>query len=242
MPKPLNPSLRNNILTTALQLLDERGTASFSMRELGRRLGYSATALYRYFPSRDHLLLALTLHIGEQLTRELEDACRHPGLEQQMSGLVDAYLRFGFENPAAFRFLFQYMITDLTTTPEQRTHFNRGWQIVRETLRRWLVAHGIHRVDVEQEAQMEWALVHGVTSLALAQRGPFRDHDRAQVLLNQAMQNWQWYLLNRHRINSVRRDTSMHKKHSEGEKNKTVRRKKRSYPNMEDLRHNKSPT
>lgn len=56
------------ILRTTLQLLDAEGVEAFSMPRLGRELGASSTAVYRHFPSRDHIVLGVAdLLIGETL-------------------------------------------------------------------------------------------------------------------------------------------------------------------------------
>ena len=58
MPRPVNPNLRRDLLTTAVQLLDERGEPSFSMKELCAGIDYSVTAAYRVFRGRADLLLS----------------------------------------------------------------------------------------------------------------------------------------------------------------------------------------
>lgn len=54
------PGLSNErILATATALIDSEGADAFSMRNLGSRLGVSAMALYRWYPSREALLDAV---------------------------------------------------------------------------------------------------------------------------------------------------------------------------------------
>jgi len=60
----LTPEL---IVKESLQLLDDKGLDGFSMPKLGRALGADPTAVYRHFPSKDDLVLA----IADQL---IEDA------------------------------------------------------------------------------------------------------------------------------------------------------------------------
>jgi AcrR family transcriptional regulator len=56
------------ILEATLRLLDTEGIEAFSMPRLGRELGASSTAVYRHFPSRDHIVLGVAdLLIGEAL-------------------------------------------------------------------------------------------------------------------------------------------------------------------------------
>lgn len=54
------PSLdRATIVAGALQIIDERGVESLSMRTLGKHLGYEAMALYRHVDGREDLLEAV---------------------------------------------------------------------------------------------------------------------------------------------------------------------------------------
>jgi len=62
----LTPEL---IVTESLRILDESGTAGFSMPKLGRALGADPTAVYRHFASKDDLVLA----IADKLIEEAMD-------------------------------------------------------------------------------------------------------------------------------------------------------------------------
>jgi AcrR family transcriptional regulator len=59
----LTPEL---IVAESLRLLDERGTAGFSMHNLGRALGADPTAVYRHFASKDDLVLAIADKLIEE--------------------------------------------------------------------------------------------------------------------------------------------------------------------------------
>lgn len=56
---------RDIILSTALEVVDEEGLSALSLRSLGKRLGVSQAAFYRYFPDKAALLEG----IAEQVWR-----------------------------------------------------------------------------------------------------------------------------------------------------------------------------
>jgi AcrR family transcriptional regulator len=56
------PLTREGIVKTALALIEERGLAGFSIRELGARLRVEPMSVYHHFPSKRHLLDALVDH------------------------------------------------------------------------------------------------------------------------------------------------------------------------------------
>jgi TetR/AcrR family transcriptional regulator, tetracycline repressor protein len=58
-PRAQQPLSRDRVLRAALALLDSRGLASVSVRQLASRLGVTPMALYNHFASKDDLLDAL---------------------------------------------------------------------------------------------------------------------------------------------------------------------------------------
>src|SRR5687767_12894481 len=60
MGRPSKPLIdRTNVITTALQMIDERGTEGFNMRDLGKRLGVNPASLYHHFHDKDEILGAV---------------------------------------------------------------------------------------------------------------------------------------------------------------------------------------
>ena len=59
----LTPEL---IVAESVRLLDDGGTAGFSLPRLGRALGADPTAVYRHFASKDDLILAIADHLIQE--------------------------------------------------------------------------------------------------------------------------------------------------------------------------------
>src|SRR3954452_21688970 len=55
-PQPRLPLTRERILAAALELADDAGVRSITMRKLGDRLGFEAMSLYNYVSSKDDVL------------------------------------------------------------------------------------------------------------------------------------------------------------------------------------------
>lgn len=93
------PLTRQTIAQAALELIDQEGLDSLSMRRLGTRLGVEAMALYHHFPSKGDLLDA----VMEQLLDELEVPPRGamPPLER-LRALVTGYRGAAIRHPPAF--------------------------------------------------------------------------------------------------------------------------------------------
>jgi AcrR family transcriptional regulator len=66
--------LTNEIKAVGLRHLEEHGAAGVSLRAVARDLGMVSSAVYRYFPSRDHLLTALIIDAYHALGEAVETA------------------------------------------------------------------------------------------------------------------------------------------------------------------------
>lgn len=190
MPRVANPTLRNDILQAALRLVEEKGVAAVTMREVAGALGYSATAIYQHFANKETLLLTLKLQAGDLLTHEIEKARSEQTAAAQLLAMGRAYVRFGLDNPAYYRLIFQDTEAGVTPTEEDMVRLRRSWTIMRDTLKAWLVELNVQGVNVDQEAHVLWAMGHGVTSLALANRFPFNDRERILAIFDVAAQRW----------------------------------------------------
>ena len=190
MPRPANPTLRDDILTTALRLIEEKGVSALTMREVAGTLGYSATALYQHFESKEELLLTLKLQAGDLLTAAMEIARKEPTLLAQLQAMGAGYIRFGLENPTYYRLIFQETTAEVMPTPQQLARMRQSWSIMRDTLANWLAEQRIQGVDADQEANVLWAMVHGLVSLRLANRLDFDDPQEMFTLYEFATARW----------------------------------------------------
>ena len=71
--------MRDEIKSAALRQLADGGPAGVSVNAIGRELGVSGPALYRYFPSRDALLAELAIDAYADLAAALDAAVARRG-------------------------------------------------------------------------------------------------------------------------------------------------------------------
>jgi AcrR family transcriptional regulator len=95
----LRAEMTAEIIAIARQLLEKGGASAISVRAIARQLGVSATAIYRYFPSLDALVLALNESVTGELRAALEEGRDRPG------GIARAFRGWALDHPASFRFL-----------------------------------------------------------------------------------------------------------------------------------------
>ncbi len=109
---------RTDILNAARTTLLDVGPTALSLREVARRAGYAPSALYNHFADRDALVLALAMESLGALSRYLGEVDRGTPLER-LEALGEAYVRFGLENPEAYRVIFDC----LTNPPGSWAHY-----------------------------------------------------------------------------------------------------------------------
>ena len=100
---------KNLIVDAALELFSQKEFHKIGMRDIAKRAGISAAAIYRYFPSRDDVFVeALVRHIQVvEAMLEKNVAAGRASLEELAIASVDYLL----ENESVFQMMGHFMIT-----------------------------------------------------------------------------------------------------------------------------------
>lgn len=159
---------RDRIVAIAGRQAAERGLDRVSMHSIARELGWSATALYRYFDNKDAILAAARTSALDRLSDRLEAVTSGPGDVWDRSRLVgDVYVAFALENPDAYRLIFTFAQPATSLYPD----VSRALARARENMTHYveqLVEEGGVDADPDLLAHVFWAGLHGVISLHLA--------------------------------------------------------------------------
>lgn len=161
-------SLREALLSLALDALEGRSGALPSLRELSRAAGVSPTAVYRHFPNKEALLAA----IGTEGLRMLGEAQQtaYDNAGGGGAGFAEtgrAYVRFALAHPALFRLVFAH-------GDAGRLHSDEG-DPARELLEKCTAELAGEGPAAERLALQAWAIAHGLAMLMLDQRLPADD-------------------------------------------------------------------
>ena len=101
--------VRHEVKQAALRQLAESGPAAVSISAIGKQLGMSGPALYRYFASRDELLTELTIDAYHDLADALGAAAGRAadrGARARLEELGRAYRSWALAQPHRYRLLF----------------------------------------------------------------------------------------------------------------------------------------
>lgn len=91
------------ILSTAIQLIEERGSPDLSMGELAAALGIRTPSLYNHIKNMDALYLDVIRRAADALSRVQLEAIAGRRGDEALTALADAYRRFAKEHTGLYR-------------------------------------------------------------------------------------------------------------------------------------------
>lgn len=144
------------------------GLERVSMHSIAKELGWSATALYRYFVNKDAILAAARAAALDRFSAALDEALAGPGdIWDRSRAVGNAYVSFAFENADAYKLMFAISQPDMERYPEvacaqarSRAHMSRYVRL--------LVEEGGLDADPVVLGHLFWAGMHGLISLHMA--------------------------------------------------------------------------
>lgn len=168
-----NGDLRRQILDTARHLLVKEGYHNLSMRKIADAIGYSATSIYLYFDSKDHLLHAL-IHEGMmQLQDKLGATAQNLPDDpvQRLRALCRTFIEFGLGNPEYYEIMFLLRPERMERyPPEKYRQARNNLDFFSRALEEGATAEAFQVDDPKVLASTIWASLHGTVSLLLAER------------------------------------------------------------------------
>ena len=179
MPVLLTPSQvtegRERIRRVAEHQAVERGIERVSMHSIAQELGWSATALYRYYANKEAILVATRVAALDRLSQRLEAVMEGPGdIWARSREVGNAYVDFAFENPDAYRLIFALSQPDSSGYPELAAASRRANGNMTRYAHQMVEQGGLD-ADPVLLAHIFWAGLHGLISLQMA--GQLHDDD-----------------------------------------------------------------
>ena len=167
--RPVQASLKNEIVRVAVELGTELGEDGLTMRGIASRLGVSATALYQHFEGKSSILHAIRFH-GLAMINDVLERCfeGHESMEA-IAAVSRAYIQFARDNKWLYGVLFSGEGIDYSSLAEDehRLVYMSHDKVV-DAFRKAKQA-GVLRedVDVEKAPLLLWAANHGLACLMI---------------------------------------------------------------------------
>jgi len=160
--------LRNTLLENAEALMNERGIAGLTLRELAERSNVSRQAPYHHFSSKHALLCAVAERSFDDLNNLLDQAGINDAasIQERLKDYVIAYVRYAAENPEKYELMFGAVTwrNEPSTELTEKGHatFRRYTNIIRQ-----FKEHGDMPAyfDETRMSQITWATLHGLCRL-----------------------------------------------------------------------------
>jgi len=183
--------VRDEAKQAALRQLAESGPAGLSVSAIGKQLGVSGPALYRYFAGRDELLTELVIDAYRDLADALRAADGPPAGPQpraRLEALARAYRSWALAQPHRYRLLFGpplpgYDAHATRLADAAQAAMNQLLAVLREPggtaapppeplasqLTAWAQAHHPGTSPAAAlRAVLTWSTLHGLVSLEIA--------------------------------------------------------------------------
>ncbi len=197
---------RTQMMETAMRLVREEGIGAVTVYRLAKELGQSVSILYRYFPGKAGLLVALQEHAidaweGEvdRWLRETDEALsavpiqKHAAHYARILAVLSPFIEGYLNSPARHR-----LIDELMSSPEQILSA-ADLKLVNERLKPLLdkvstvldqavAARVLDPGDSGVRARLFWAAFHGIDHLRKRDRGEPASL-RSDVLLLEMIRN-----------------------------------------------------
>jgi len=167
-------NLRAAMLDSTLELIDQGGLHSVSLRAVARRLGVTDAALYHHFPTKEALVAALAADAYRALDAAVESAAERAGPDpfDRLDATMRAYVRFGLDNRGRYRVLFGEHALALSGYPDTVAAGRASYTFFSGLVGECAIAAGRDPVDTTSAG---WALLHGIVTLVLEREIRFED-------------------------------------------------------------------
>jgi len=175
-PKPKTEEerlkLRQLILDAARELFVARGVDAVTMREIGRLIGYSATAIYLHFKDKDAIIRAICDTDFLALASGLKQILQIADPVERIVALGSGYARFALSHPNHYRMMFMTQrpacdpeISEVQQGNPEQDAYAQLKHVVQDAFDQQLFRPEL--TDPDLIAQTIWAGIHGVCSLEI---------------------------------------------------------------------------
>lgn len=175
-PKPKTEAerqqLRTLIIDAARELFVSKGVEAVTMREIAKRIGYSATSIYLHFADKEALLRAILDVDMLALATNLKSMMQIADPVERMQALGLGYAEFALTYPNHYRLMFmaERMPCDPAKSSLQHNNAEQDAYFQLRTVVNDVYLAGRFRVELNEVdliAQTVWAGIHGVCALQI---------------------------------------------------------------------------
>jgi AcrR family transcriptional regulator len=179
---------RDLIVSAALKILEEEGTAALTMRRVAGDVEYTAPIVYQHFANKDALVVELVAHGYRRLVQALDDVEADLDIDRRMLQVASAYVRFAGEHPHLFE-----AMNGTELGPEDRPDvIQPALDVLSGLLTRWSQTHDVDLGDRTEACEIIWGTLSGMAWIGrLDTIGNARAQRLAAEALEAVLRGWQ---------------------------------------------------
>jgi AcrR family transcriptional regulator len=159
--------IRNNILSTAWQMVKDEGWQSLSIRKIADAIEYSAPVIYDHFENKEAILHEFGKQGFELLAKKLRVAKeKHDKPEDQLKAIADAYWNFAFRNKEYFQLMFSLGMQgcEMEKCIGEPAVFRT---LVMEPIEEIIKRNKNNKANACLKYHTYWSIVHGLISIKM---------------------------------------------------------------------------
>lgn len=176
-------NLRVELIEAGIEIINNEGLNSFSLRKVAAKCNVSHTAPYSHFKDIDALICAMCEYVTAQFMEKLQasTAGKSDGPETVTSiGL--AYIAFFIDNPQYFQFLFYHSGLNINLDKEDSEDYP-PFALFRTAAYRMFEKNALPKEAYSVNLASLWSVVHGIVAL-LTNSNIHYSGDWQQVFIN----------------------------------------------------------
>ncbi len=163
-------NLKATLVRVAIQVIEERKEASFTIRELAKLVGVSHAAAYRHFRSKRELLAQIAEEGFDSLQASFDEALKENAgrsCRARIKALGACYVQYALEHSGHFRAMFHIELQPHSDLPSLKEAATRAFNTLLDAVTEGIARRELVRRPARGLAMVAWSAVHGASLLLL---------------------------------------------------------------------------
>ena len=152
-------NLRDDILKAAYNFVKENGYAAMSLRGIAEECNVSATAIYRHYETKEHLLADVVAEGFVEFNTSVEGK-----EEDDIFQRCENYLAFAFDNYNIYDLLFSQSVVEFLKFPKILEVADKAFESLLESVKEH--DKSLNDLSASNKAIHIWSFLHGMSSIS----------------------------------------------------------------------------
>ena len=152
-------NLRDEILIAAYNFVVVNGYAAMSLRGIADECNVSATAIYRHYKTKEHLLADVVVKGFVEFNTFVEGS-----EDANIFDKCDNYLEFAFDNKNIYDLLFSQSVVEFLKFPQILEVADKAFESLLESVKKH--DKSLNDLTASNKAIHIWSFLHGMSSIS----------------------------------------------------------------------------